>query len=65
MAGAEQRSLHYTIPVPRLPRAVRLGPGIRTKLLASFVLVAMFTGALGLIAAATGDRLNTSRDTLY
>jgi hypothetical protein len=44
---------------------IRAALSIRTKLLLSFMLVATFTGALGLNAVATGDRLNTSRDALY
>ena len=43
---------------------IRRAPGIRTKLLLSFVLVAMFTGALGLNVVITVDRLNASHDTL-
>jgi PAS domain S-box-containing protein len=51
----------------RLTRLTRIRPGlnIRAKLLISFMLVAMFTGALGLNAVITGYHLNTSRDALY
>ena len=44
---------------------IRRSLGIRTKLLGSFILVAMFTGVLGFNAVATVDRLNASRDAQY